>query len=391
MKKKLIVITKYFKFLYVLYNFMGSLFVNVLKAFIKPKNNVILFISFGGKKYDDSPKAIYEAMLIDSRFDGYKFVWAFQNPDKFDIPKGKKIKTDTINYFINALQARCWITNSTIERGLNFKGKKTFYFNTWHGTPIKKMGKDILETSKSFKAIFNMNVDIMTSQSDYETCIFSRVFDLPKDKFLKCGLPRNDILIDQSKETKVRMMKLIGLPLDKKVILYTPTYREYLRDENLNCIISPPIDFARWKAEIGDEYIVLIRAHYEVTKVFNIHFDNKFVFDVSDYTVLNDLMLASDILISDYSSIFFDYSILNRPMLYFTYDYDTYSRERGMYFDIRNEILGSNNEKELINLIKDIDKSNAIFKVRNFRTKYVERYGNATEVSLNTIYENVKD
>ena len=111
MKKKLIVLTKYFKFLYIIYYFIGSLMVNILKLFIKPRNNLIFFISFGGKKFDDSPKVLYEAMLIDSRFDGYNFIWAFQNPDKYIIPRGKKIKTDTISYYITALQARCWITN----------------------------------------------------------------------------------------------------------------------------------------------------------------------------------------------------------------------------------------------------------------------------------------
>lgn len=88
---------KYFNPLYKVYFWIGSFFINILKFFIKPKDNLILFISFGGKKFDDSPKAIYEAMIRDNRFDGYDLVWAFQNPQEFKIPRGRIIKTDSMD------------------------------------------------------------------------------------------------------------------------------------------------------------------------------------------------------------------------------------------------------------------------------------------------------
>ena len=90
MKKRLIAITKYFKFLYKIYYYIGTIFVNVLKIFIKPSDKIILFNSFGGKKFDDSTRAIYEYMVEDDRFNDYEFVWAFHEPDDFNIPKGKK-------------------------------------------------------------------------------------------------------------------------------------------------------------------------------------------------------------------------------------------------------------------------------------------------------------
>lgn len=388
MKKYLITIVKYFKPLYNMYYWIGSFAINILKFFIKPNNNLILFISFGGKKFDDSPRVIYEQMIRDKRFDGYDLVWAFQNTEAFVIPRGRIIKTDSFKYYITALKARCWITNSTVERGLNFKGKNTLYFNTWHGTPIKKMGADIAGDNKSFGKELKWKVDLMTSQSKYEADIFSRVFNINRDKFIVCGLPRNDVLSDRTVETKQKMMQKIGLPLDKKVILYAPTFREYERDEKFNCVIKPPIDFDKWKKTIGDKYIILLRAHYEVAKVLNVKSNDGFVYDVSNYTVLNDLMLASDMLISDYSSIFFDYSILDRPMLYYTYDYNEYVDKRGMYFDIRRELFGSSdNEEKLLNLIKELNYDKSVEKVRDFRSKYVESYGNATKISLDTIFE----
>lgn len=390
MKKKIIVIVKYFKPLYKVYFLTGTFLINILKLFVKPKDNVILFVSFGGKKFDDSPKVIYEEMIKDSRFNDYEFVWAFQNPESFNIPRGRIVKTDSLKYYITGLQARVWITNSRVERGLNFKGKNTFYFNTWHGTAIKKMGDDISAENQSFGRMAKWNVDIMTAQSEYDVDIFSKVFNIDREKFLVCGLPRNDILVNNSLEDKKKMMKKIGIPTNKKVILYAPTFREYERDQNLNCVIAPPIDFDKWKREIGDDYVILLRAHYEVAKVLNVKADDGFVYDVSNYSELNDLMIASDMLVSDYSSIFFDYSILDRPMLCYAYDYEKYVSQRGLYMDIRKQLVGGDiTEGELLNLIKNLQHEKAIGLVRDFRNNYIQKYGNATSISLDTIYENI--
>ena len=390
LKRHLMKIIKYFKPLYIIYYWAGSLILNLIKFMVKPDDRLVLFISFGGKKFDDSPREIYDEMIKDNRFYNYEFVWAFHNPDDFTIPRGRKVRTDSFKYFITALKAKCWITNSRVERGLSFKGKNTFYFNTWHGTPIKKMGMDISNGNKSFGTKAKWNVDIMTSQSKYEADIFSRVFNIDREKFLVCGLPRNDSLAKATAESKKKMMQKIGLPLDKKVILYAPTFREYERDNQLNCVIAPPIDFDKWKEEISSDYIVLLRAHYEVVEVLNVKANDGFVYDVSNYPVLNDLMVASDLLISDYSSIFFDYSILDRPMFCYAYDYENYVDRRGLYFDIRESLPGGLiNENELLGLIKDLPYENVMKLVRDFRSLYVQSYGNGTKVSLDTIYKNI--
>lgn len=391
MKKYLMTIVKLFRPLYTIYYWVGTLLLGLIKYIVKPENNLILFISFGGKKFDDSPRIIYEAMINDERFNGYELVWAFHNPNDFKIPRGRKIKTDSFKYYITALKARCWITNSRVERGLKFKGKNTFYFNTWHGTPIKKMGKDITVENKSFNSKDKWNVDIMTSQSKYEADIFSRVFNIERERFLLCGLPRNDSLANSTEESKLAMRKKIGLPLEKKVILYAPTFREYERDNKYNVVLAPPIDFDKWKKVIGDDHVVLFRAHYEVAKVLNIEPGDGFIFNVSDYPVLNDLMIASDMLISDYSSIYFDYSILDRPMLCYAYDYEEYVEKRGLYFDIRDVLLGGSiTEDELLNLIRDIPYIKDVDLVTSFRSNYVQNYGNATGISLDTIYKNIE-
>jgi len=384
MKEKLIVLVKYFRFLYSIYYYVLNFVLNILKIFIKKDEKLILINSFGGKKYDDSPKMLYEAMKKDKRFEDYQFVWAFHKPQNYRVEGAEIIKTDSFKYFKTALKAGIWITNSGIERGLKFKNKHTLYINTWHGTPIKRMGTDINDNNKSFKSIESSNVDVFTVQSDFEAEIFGRVFNINDEAIYKTGLPRNDKLAKCEKEECIELKSKLGLPIDKKIILYAPTFREYERDEMLNCCFNSPIDVEMWKKKLSDKYCLLIRAHYEVSKMMEIKNDG-FVKDVSDYENLDDLMIASDILISDYSSIFFDYSIMDKIMLHFTYDYDKYNEQRGLYFDIRNWLNGSDNEEELINLIRNMDETTEIIRNKNFRDKYVEYYGNATQNCIDVI------
>ena len=386
MKKRLVNFLKTHRGIYNIYYVVLSNILKFLHSFIRTDDKLVFFNSFGGKKYDDSPKAIYEAMLADDRFKGYRFVWAFHNPDEFDVPGAEIIKTDSFKYFATAIKAKVWVTNSGIERGLEFKGKNTIYFNTWHGTPIKKMGTDISQESKSFATKSRTSIDVMTAQSDFEADIFSRVFGINRDKFLCCGLPRNDKYSKITSEQVEKIKQKLNISVDKKCILYAPTFREYDRDKENSCVLTPPMDIVKWQETLGDEYVLLFRAHYEVGKIMHIE-DNNIVRNVSGYPLLEDLMIISDVLISDYSSIFFDFSIMDKAMLHFTYDYEKYATNRGMYFDIRKEISGEDNEDDLLQYIKDMDFKTEIEKTKAFRRKYVNYYGTATEQSIDCIYK----
>lgn len=388
LKRNIVNFIKYNRFAYTTYYYIMSVAINGLKLIVKPDDKLILFNSFAGRKYDDSPKAIYEAMRKDPRFKDYHFVWAFHQPEKFTVKGAKKIKTDGLKYFITALKARVWVTNSSVERGLNFKGKNTFYLNTWHGSPIKKMGTDIAKDNQSFGAKGKNKTDVMNTQSEFEAAIFSKCFGIPRNHFLKVGLPRNDELADYTEERRNEIRKKLALPADKKVILYCPTFREYERDENLGVILAPPIDLKKWQSKLGEHFVLLFRAHYEVSKVMDIE-ENGFVKNVTDYLSLNELMIASDILISDYSSIFFDYSIMDKPMLHFTYDYDKYEEKRGMYFDIRDYLSGESNEDDLIRLLLNYNKFEELSKTQMFRNKYVNYYGEAAVRTVDCIAKHI--
>jgi len=390
MKKILLPFIKYCKPLYRFYYYIGTGFLNFLKLFVKTEGKLILFNSYGGKKFDDSPRAIYQAMIQSPDFAGYDFVWAFMEPEQFDIPVGRKIKADTFGYFLTALKARCWVTNSSLERGLGFTGKHTFFLNTWHGTPIKKMGRDIKAGNQSFVSKNTWNMDVMTAQSRYEAETFAHAFSLPEDVCQVCGLARNDVLAEADAAIQKQYRRELGIDEEKKVILYAPTFREYQKNENMQCILQLPVDFGVWKEKLGDTYIVLLRAHYEAVQNMDLEQYKGFVVDVSVHLSLNTLMIASDILISDYSSIIFDYAILNRPILCFAYDYDKYEESRGMYFDIRKWLPGGTiTQKALLELIAGLENEaayrQAVEKTTAFRNSFVEVYGTATENALELI------
>lgn len=392
-RKRLVGFVKYSKPVYFCYFYFGTGLLRLLKLFVKPKKNVILFIAYGGKKYDDSPKCIYEAMLKDKRFDLFEFVWAFNDPYKFEIPRGRKIKTDTLNYYICALQARCWITNSGVERGLSFKGKYTFYFNTWHGIPFKKMGVDITEKNVSFHSKSTTScVDVMLASGEYDAKLYPRVFKMKEECIRIVGMPRNDELVSYGRDKNYidRIKESLKIPRDKKIILYAPTFREYEKTADKKCCFNIPIHIDQWEKLLSKEYVVLFRAHYEVARTMNIR-NNSFIRDVSSYSSLNDLMIISDLLVSDYSSILFDYSIMGKPLFCFIYDFDVYMRERGLYLEVYKDLSDSiiSSEEQLLDAILHLDCNESTRQVINFRDKYVREYGAATQQSLNILIQNI--
>ena len=354
---------------------------HALKLFVRPDDHLILFNSFGGKKYDDSPRAIYEMMRKDARFKGYKLVWALNNPEQFPEIK-RKVKSDSLQYFITALKARCWISNTSIQRGIDFKGKNTYSFNTWHGTPLKKMGA---AKQDDYDNTIIKNNDTVLAQGRFEIDRLCEAWRVTDERFKLFGLPRNDVLANVTPGQKKKLRKKLGIPEDKTVIFYAPTYRDYNTDAMKSVQLNIPIDYDYWEKILGDKYIVLFRAHYEVAK-YNKLPDTGLWRDVSDYEYLDDLMMVSDVLISDYSSLMFDYSIMEQPILGYTYDYQEYSEKRGMYFDIRKEITSFSDSKELVDYLISMDSQYETEKCKEFKNKYIDECGSATKKSVDWIY-----
>lgn len=365
--------------IYTIYYYTMSLVLRLIKAIVKPDEKLALFVSYGGRYFNDSPQSLYEAMQKDPRFDGFRMVWAFRNPSQHP-EVSDKIKIDSLTYFITALKARLWITNVHIERGLDFKGKNTYYFNTTH-TLLPKVTGSLINEKATFKVKGKPKCDCYSVQCELE----KEIMEGEKDKVQIVGYPKCDILANYSEEYRKDIREQLGYN-DETIILYAPTFREgALKDTPLQ------VDFNKWENVLGNGYRVLFRAHPVFSRSVHLDSSTRFVKDVSVYPNNNDLIIASDILISDYSGIFFEYGIQEKPMFCYAYDYNDFIKERPLYFDIREELPGGYmKEDELLDYIKNGDREEIMSKIAVFRSKFIQAYGRATETCLDIIYENIQ-
>lgn len=387
LKQRLEYILKHNTFIQFLYKKCVSAVIRFVGLFVRTDNHLVLFNSFGGRRFNDSPKVLFERMRDDPFFKEYSLVWAFERPEDFSIDRAKSIKIDTFEYIITALKARVWISSVNIERGLHYKKKHTIYINTWHGAGTKLIGN---ACSKRKDYIFT-NIDIMLIQSEFEKNIFLRDFDCNPDAFMKVGFPRNDELFHISEEQKKGFRSRFGIPQGKKVILYAPTWRDS-NNGGLSYEFIPPIHIEKWKERFARDYVMLFRMH-AFTTAFKMEYD-EFSIDTSSYDNLNHVLAIADVVVTDYSTIVYDSAIAGKPFICFGFDYERYKKERGFYYELNEVYPGGvlHTEEEVMDRIEavlngaDADEYNA------FREKYIEAGGSATDKVVAELKERlVKD
>lgn len=361
MKKKLEMMIKKNPYFNKLYTFIGSLLVNIWGWFLKEEPRTILFVSFMGKNFNDSPKVIYDRLVNDPYFSNYQFIWAFNEPDKYEIlnDNTKKVKMDSREYLKTALTASYWVTNVNIERGLHFKKDYTQSINTWHGVPLKKIGNDV-EGRNDFDF---SDTNVFCYSSKYEYDIYKRAFKLTDKNLYKIGMPRNEILIKNNQKIVDKVRNDLGIK-DKKIILYAPTWREDSND-------LQAMNFAKWEKELADDYVLLVKAHGLSEKI--LLDDNLFVKDVSDYEETAELIMVADILITDYSSIMFDFALLAKPIFIYMTDYEKYVAERGVYFNLKETVLSIFEDDDLLlEYIQNYEEEKEKLNSKNFGQKFIE-------------------
>lgn len=351
-----------------------------------PINPNQLLISANSLGYNDSPRVIFEEIMTRKELDQLEIVWALKDANLLPIEyrdKVKVVKPDTIRYFMTALKSKFWLTSVNIERGLHFKKDETIFLNTWHGIPIKKVGNAV----KNRADFYWKKTNYVCYSNEEEKEVFIRDFKADKNSMVASGLPRNDELyaVDNDKVAKIKSK--LNLDVDKKIIIYAPTWRDS-EDLGKNYKLDIPIDWKLWESELSEDYIVLVRAHPYITDVMGIQF-NDFLRDFNDHGSINELLIASDILISDYSSVIYDYSILERPIICFAYDYDEYKESRGVYFDLKKE-MGSGfveNEIDLISKIKTMDYDFESKESKLLKEKRVTYGCNATNTCIDLLFK----
>lgn len=376
--KRLEFILKHNKSIQFIYKIVMSSIFKFLGLFIKTDNNMILFTGHG-KRYNDSPKAIYIYMLDHKLTNQFKCVWAVDDVSKYNIPGNPIIiKQDTFKYFIIALKAKYWICCVNIERGLHFKKDKTVFLNTWHCVPTNYMGNAV-----NGRKDFNWKkTNYVCISGEFERAIVIKDCLANPNSLIKCGLPRNDVLFHVTEEMKINIKNKLGINQNKKVILYAPTWRDS-NDLGKDYQLNPPINWDKWRADLGNDYILLLRTHAYTTKLSGVTFDG-FILDCCNYPEVNDLLIIADILVSDYSSIIFDYSILERPIICFGYDYDEYVKKRGFYFDLNKEFPSGiiRNDEDVLKLLKNMDYKLQCDKTKKMKQKFIMYGGNATKTCI---------
>lgn len=385
----------YFKIMQFVYSFM--------KVFCRIKPKQVIFESGIGKQYSDSPKQIYQKMLTDPFFEGYKFIWIYNGYDIEKDDRLKIIKRFSWEYFYYLATSEYWVNNQNFPYYIH-KPKHTTFLQTWHGTPLKKMMNDVDSFSdKDAGYVPRMNKvnaqwDYLVSPSHYATERFESAF-LPKAKILEVGYPRNDVffLSDNEKGEILRQLRNMWGINNKKVILYAPTFRDDdktsagKQDFKLNLNIE-----AMYKA-LHEDYVVLFRQHAIVkTKLYIPDYFKDFFIDVSKFSDVQQLYLLADMCVTDYSSVMFDYAITKKPLLFYTYDYEDYKENlRGFYIDFEAEAPGPllYDTDQLIDAVQHINQVE-----KNYESKYQQFYnkygyienGTSTKKVIDAVWKNAE-
>ena len=248
---------------------------------------------------------------------------------------------------------------------MNFKNQSKV-IQLWHAPgAFKKFGASVDGESKEMLSKISKNIDYLITSSEDIKKYYSEAFQIEESKIKSLGLPRADYYFENHKNLREDFDLKYPLAKNKKIILYAPTFRDNSEDNN----VFNFLDLEKFNKNLNEDYILVLRLHPKIKKFFkdNIESNQNYI-DCSDFKNEQELLLISDILITDYSSIMIEFSLLNKPTIFFTYDYDRYvTKDRGFYFDFKENVPGPvvYTTDELIATIKNnnFDKN----KIHNFR------------------------
>jgi CDP-glycerol glycerophosphotransferase len=335
------------------------------------RRNSILFESHLGKQYSDNPKYIYEEL----RRSGAKYTafWSYADSPSGYPKDAKLVRRGSWSYYLALARAQYWVDNQGFPREA-VKRPQTTYIQTWHGSAYKLMGVDAPETKRGTRAqrarlqemVDRFDHFLIRSEQDAHTLVKGLGV---RAELVRSGYPRNDALVNREEPTALR--KKLKLTDGRKVVLYAPTFRTGPNGRPQKRL-EMPFDLERFAHELGETHVLLVRPHYLSTVVVppSLRGTVRNVADVDDVT---SLLLLTDTLITDYSSIMFDYALLDRPMVFFAPDLEEYVRSRGAYFDLAEHAPGPvvAEPDELFKALRDLENDT----YAKQRRAFVERFG----------------
>lgn len=311
---------------------------------------LVMFDAFQSQHYCDSPKALYLELMQNDRYTDYSSVWVLRDlvhmQDKPDLPRTRIVRYDSPEYRRSLVCARYIVTNSMMPPFWKKRRGQTL-IQTWHGTPLKRLGCDLTADCNKFDTVREMHqryhrqaaqFSYLLSPSAFCSEKLTSAFDLKalnkEDILIEEGYPRNDRLYRWTEEDAQKIRRRLSIPEGKTVVLYAPTFRDNQQQEQ-EYVYIPALDFDALIDAFGDNVVWLFRTHYFISSRFDFDRFGGQVRDVSGVEDINDLYIISDLLMTDYSSVFFDYANLRRPILFYMYDREEYQYHlRNFYLDL---------------------------------------------------------
>ena len=312
------------------------------------KDTFIFYEAFSGLGILDNPRAVFLYFLSYPAFAGFTHVWSVENiPRAADnikefsnLPNVIIVKKDSGDYYRYLATCKYLISNSTFGYYFQKREEQT-YINTWHGVPTKYMGYDhsveSVENGRGPARNFLM-ADYIISYNHFMTeTMYKKAYKLDgvfRGKILECGNPRSDLLFHTKRDEICQKLNKAGIPTDKKIILYAPTWKGNLYNQLQYNIEEFKITIQKFSENIdSSKYNIFLRVHYFLYKVLSQ--DEEFSRLLIPFTIdTNELLSVTDILISDYSSIFFDFLCTKRPILFYVPDLLEYQSGRGLYVPV---------------------------------------------------------
>ncbi|QEU94021.1 CDP-glycerol:glycerophosphate glycerophosphotransferase [Streptomyces kanamyceticus] len=286
-------------------------------------------------------------------------VWVVSSRNKHKVPAGVEYVIEgSRSYWRTMARATYLINNSSFPGGFT-KRPGQVYLQTHHGTPLKKMGLDQRRYPAGTHGISFQKVldhtdqwDLSLSANPHSTEVWERVYPSASYQALEAGYPRNDVYFGVDEAEVARIRGELGVADGRTVLLYAPTHRDYQKG------FLPRVDLRRFVERLGPSYVVLVRAHYFYGADAGLD-DHPRLVDVTGHARVEDLCLAADALVTDYSSLMFDYACLDRPIVTYAPDWQAYRLARGTYFDLLSGRPGetpgavATSEEELAALFTD--------------------------------------
>jgi CDP-glycerol glycerophosphotransferase len=330
----------------------------------RPLRDAALFVSWKGKACADNPLGIAEALR--RRGDDREQVWVVNDYSTAVPEGGRAVLSGTEEYF-EAL-ARCRYVISNDDMAPYFRKRDgQIYLQTWHGTPLKKIGFDIqrpqfVSGTAYFDHLANdvARWDMLLSQNAFSTPILRRAFRFDGE-ICEYGYPRSDTL-HRDGPLAGQIRERLGIPAGKRVVMYAPTWRDNQFYANGRYRFDLRLDLERAWQVLGPDYVILVRGHHHLANDVQQGQRRDFAINVTGYPEINELFLVTDVLITDYSSAMFDFAVTGRPMLFFTYDLEHYRDQlRGFAFDFEAEAPGPllATSEEVLAAVKDATAATA--------------------------------